>query len=178
MNESVKKNIKKRRSIFVSIVLCTIFYMTSYSQIMHHQMIASVVSSKVTINGLSVHQSVGQMSMIGNYVSSNFIVQQGFQQSRKFIQASPTPIRNLITTTVFPNPVRDYVNFQFSEPLQGNITIVLFDMSGRLILNQNSNKTVHTLITLESLSSLPEGQYIAQLKSSNYKFSTTLIKTK
>ena len=178
MNKLSRRNTKRRGIIFASIMLCIFFCKTTYSQIMHHQMIASIVSSKVTTNGLSVHQSIGQLSMNGNYVSSSLIVQQGFQQSRKFIKARPTPIRNLITTTVFPNPVRDYVNFQFSEPVQGNITIVLFDMSGRLILKQNRKETIDTLVTLESLSSLPEGQYIVQLKSSNYKFSTKLIKMK
>ena len=178
MNQSANWHNKRRLIIYTCFVLCNFFCIGTYSQILHHQMVSSIVSSKVTNNGLLVHQSIGQLSMNGNFVSSNLIVQQGFQQSRKFIQSRTVPVQNVITTTVFPNPVRDYVNFQFSKPVQGNIVITLFDMSGRLILKQNRIEASHVLVTLESLSGLPEGQYIAQLKSSNYKFSVKLIKTK
>lgn len=178
MNRSVKRCNKRRLIIFATIVLCNFFCVGTYSQIMHHHMVSSIGSSKVTSNGLSVHQSIGQLSVNGNYVSSDLIVQQGFQQSSKYMQSKNDPIHNVVTTTVFPNPVQDYVNFQFSKPVEGSISIALYDMSGRLVLKQNKMEDTHILVTLESLSGLPEGQYIAQLKSSNYKFSVKLIKTK
>jgi len=178
MNDFGKRKINRRLDIIASIVLCHFFFISIHSQVLHHQMIASIVSSKVINNGLSVHQSIGQLSMSGTYSSATVSVQQGFQQSRKFVKVESKPLHNAIITTVYPNPVRDYVNFQFSSPVKGKITIMLFDTFGRLILRQEKTAVSHTLVTIEALSGLPDGQYIVQLMSSGYKFSSKLIKRK
>lgn len=150
----------------------------AFSQGLHHQMVASQVTSATTGSGLIVSQSIGQLSMGGTYSKNGLIVQQGFQQSKRFVKVKVVPSANLITTTVFPNPVRDYVNFQFSSPLKGAISIALFDVTGRFIRQQVVAGDSHTMVTLEALGNLPEGQYIVQVKASGYKFSTSLIKTK
>lgn len=148
------------------------------SQSLHHQMISSMVSSKVLKNKSFVSQSIGQLSTTGSYYSPNLIVQQGFQQSSKFVRKEYNQINNLITTVVYPNPVKDYVNFQFSGPVKGKITLMLFDITGRLILTQETMEASHTIVTMNELNNLPEGNYIIKLLSPNYKFSANIIKTK
>jgi hypothetical protein len=148
------------------------------SQVLNRQMIASSVSSKVLKNKIIVSQSIGQLSAAGSYYSPTLIVQQGFQQSSKFVNKGYKQINDLITTVVYPNPVRDYVNFQFSGPVKGKITLMLFDITGRLILTQEKIEVSHTLVTMNELGNLPEGNYIIKLLSPNYKFSANIIKSK
>lgn len=150
----------------------------AFSQGLHHQMLASQVTSATTGSGLIVSQSIGQLSMGGTYSKNGLIVQQGFQQSKRVVKVKSVPSYNVVTTTVFPNPVRDYVNFQFSSPLKGDISIMIFDVAGRFLRQQVFAGVSHTLVTLEALGNLPEGQYSVQVKASGYKFNAKLIKTK
>lgn len=150
----------------------------AFSQGLHHQMLASQVTSAITGSGLAVSQSIGQLSMGGTYSKNGLIVQQGFQQSLKYVKTATKVSSNRIITTFFPNPVRDYVNFQFSSPLKGAISISIFDVAGRFIREQVVAGDSHTVVTLEALNNLPEGQFLVLITAAGYKFSTSLIKTK
>ena len=115
-------------------ILLLLITFSGYSQRLHHQMLSSQGTSTHTSSGISVRQTIGQQSPIGNYRNGNIIAGQGFLQSNKMKIKTPPVIS--ITTITYPNPFIDKVNFRFSSPISGPIKITLFDVMGRLVYNK------------------------------------------
>ena len=137
-------------------------------------MLSSQGTSNHTSGGVSVRQTIGQQSAIGNYRGSNIIVGQGFLQSNKMKTALPPVIT--ITTITYPNPFIDRVNFQFSTPITGPIKVALFDIMGRLVYYKEKMPFDSTL-TIDNLS-FAQGEYFVKLTAKNFTYSTTLLKSK
>ena len=138
-------------------------------------MLSSQGTSAQTSGGITVRQTIGQQSTIGNYRNSNFIVGQGFQQSDK-MRTTITPVISIKTIT-YPNPFIDKVNFQFSAPIAGPIKITLFDVMGRLVYSKEELSADNNTLTLENLS-FAQGEYFVKLSAKNYTYSTNLLKSK
>jgi minor extracellular serine protease Vpr len=62
---------------------------------------------------------------------------------------------------VFPNPATDVLNFNFLQATTGNVHIQLFDMSGKVVLQQNLNNS-GTLVSI-SVHELPSGMYLSAI---------------
>lgn len=137
-------------------------------------MLSSQGTTTRTSGGITVRQSVGQQSTIGNFRGSNLIVGQGFLQNNKMKIKSPPVIS--ITTITYPNPFIDKVNFQFSLPISGPIKISIFDIMGRLVYNKEKMSYENTL-TIDNLF-FAQGEYFVKLTAKNYNYSTTLLKSK
>ena len=137
-------------------------------------MLSSQGTSTHTSGGVTVRQTIGQQSATGNNRNSNFIVGQGFQQSDK-MRTTIAPVIS-ITTTTYPNPFIDSVNFQFSSPIAGPIKISLFDVMGRLVYNKEKI-SVNNIVTIDNLS-FAQGEYFVKLTAKNYTYSTNLLKSK
>ena len=137
-------------------------------------MLSSQGTSTRTSGGVTVRQTIGQQSAIGNYRGSNTIVGQGFLQSNNMKTALPPVIS--ITTITYPNPFIDRVNFQFSSPVTGPIKVALFDIMGRLVYYKEKMPYNNTLI-IDNLS-FAQGEYIVKLTAKNYTYSTILLKSK
>jgi hypothetical protein len=148
----------------------------SWGQKLHHQVIATQgINTKIT-NGLIISQSVGQVNAaVGNFKNPKLIVGQGYIQSFG-IAKSTSPIQEVVSMTVYPNPVIDIANFQFSSEIGTISTLHLFDSRGRLVFNQQGEPKQNILT--HDLSQLSEGVYFATIETSNYTFSTKIIKTK
>ena len=138
-------------------------------------MLSSQGTSTQTSGGITVRQTIGQQSTIGNYRNSNFIVGQGFQQSDK-MRTTIAPVISIKTIT-YPNPFIDKVNFQFSVPIAGPIKVTLFDVMGRLVYSKEKLSADNNTLTLENLS-FAQGEYFVKLTAKNYTYSTNLLKSK
>lgn len=155
-------------------ILFLLITFTGYSQRLHHQMLSSQGTTTHASGGVSVRQTIGQQSAIGNYRNSNIIVGQGFQQSNKMKTAVPPIIS--VTTTTYPNPFVDSINFQFSLPVSGPIKISLFDVMGRLVYYKEKT-AINNIVTIDNLS-FAQGEYFVKLTAKNYTYSTNLLKSK
>lgn len=155
-------------------ILLLLFTISSYSQRLHHQMLSSQGATARTSGGVVVRQTIGQQSVTGNYKNSNFIVGQGFQQSKKMKSIAPTGID--ISAIAFPNPFIDKINFQFSSFVDGPVKITIFDVLGRLVFSDVKFPNNNT-ITIDNLF-FAEGEYFAKLTAKNLTYSTNLLKTK
>ena len=158
----------------MKIILLLLITVSGYSQRLHHQMFSSQGTSTNTSSGVSVRQTIGQQSAIGNYRNSYLIVGQGFLQSNKMKILIPPDIS--VTTTNYPNPFIDIVNFQFSSPIAGPIKISLFDVMGRLVY-YNEKVSINNIVTIDNLS-FAQGEYFVKLTAKNYTYSTNLLKSK
>lgn len=135
-------------------------------------MLSSQGSSNTT-GGIKVSQTIGQQSVIGNFSTSDALVGQGFQQSNLF-KTIKAPVVTVSTTT-YPNPFIDQINFEFSSVVSGPIKFALYDIMGRLITTQEK-AAVGNKLTINELS-LAQGEYFVKLSAKNYNYSTNLLKT-
>lgn len=157
----------------MKIILFLFITLSGFSQSLHHQMLSSQGTS-TTAGGFKVSQTIGQLSVIGNYRGSDVIVGQGFQQSRN-MKTVKAPVIT-VTTTTYPNPFVDQINFEFSSVISGPIKFSLYDVMGRLVAYQEKTAT-DTILTINELS-LAEGEYFVKLSAKNYNYSTNLLKSK
>ena len=143
-----------------------------YGQVLHHQMISSQGITTKTNNGYTISQTIGQQSTTGNSDKGTIVV-QGFQQSLWGSYIALNEISK-ITVKTFPNPFDDWINFQFSTPIENEIAIYVFDISGRLDYNKKT-KIDTTTLTI-NLAHLPRSQYLVQLQANNSIYYSKIIK--
>lgn len=156
-------------------VLLFFIGLSVYSQRLHHQMLSSQGSSAILSSGTLVNQTIGQQSIIGNSKISNSIIGQGFQQSLA-AKSGLSSISNSILTTTYPNPFVDQINFQFSRPVSGVITVIFFDVLGRLVYKEQK-EVINNMIHLDNLQ-FPENEYLVKVLGNSFNYSTQIIKSK
>lgn len=157
-------------------LFCFLLAFQSWGQKLHHQTIASQGANVKIATDVAVSQSVGQVNgAIGNYRSAKVILGQGYIQSFGIAKSVAT-LANTISMIVYPNPIITAVNFKFSSDIGTSASFSLFDSRGRLVYTQQS-EPVQNILTYD-FSLLSEGVYFAKIETSNYTFSTKIIKSK
>lgn len=157
-------------------LFCFLLVSVSWGQKLHHQGIASQGINTKIANGMIVSQSVGQANAaVGNFKNPKIIIGQGYIQSFG-IAKNTSPIQEVVAMMVYPNPVIDTVNFQFSSDIGTIVTLYVFDSRGRLVYNQQGEPKQNTLT--HDLSLLSEGVYFAKIETSTHTFSTKIMMTK
>jgi hypothetical protein len=141
------------------------------AQQLHHEMISAQGGTVITQNGQQVRYTVGQQSVTGTS-SNGYVVQQGFQQSNwgKILEQNTISI----TTTVYPNPFVNEINFSFSTSPGEKISANVFDVLGRLVYSEEV-KNENNSITL-SLVHLSTAEYLVKLSSDKFVHSAKIIK--
>ena len=134
-------------------------------------MLSAQGGNATTQSGIVVKYTVGQQSVTGTK-TGNLIVQQGFQQSNwDKIIANNVVIVNTIT---YPNPYVDVINFQFSQAIGDNVSLLVFDVLGRQVYSNTlqifDNKTSVNLQVLQS------AEYLVQLSNNTFSYHTKIIK--
>jgi hypothetical protein len=141
------------------------------AQQLHHEMISAQGGSVITQNGQQVRYTVGQQSVTGTS-SNGYVVQQGFQQSNwgKILEQNTISI----TTTVYPNPFVNEINFSFSISPGEKISAFVFDVLGRLVYSEDF-KNENNSIKL-NLVHLSTAEYLVKLSSDKFVHSAKIIK--
>lgn len=153
--------------------LTFIFFLIPFISLaqLHHSMISGNSSSVEKYN-VFVFQTVGQLSSIGNFNSSQAVVVQGFQQPFiRNIKRQPTINQNIIT---YPNPFISNLNIEFLNLNVGELEVNVYDISGRFI-KSFFKKNFYNIIELD-LQSLPSAEYIINVKGNGINYSTKIIK--
>jgi preprotein translocase subunit YajC len=161
--------------IFYFSLICVFFLISNpiKAQQLHHQMISSQGATIKTTSGLVVKQTIGQQSVTGNS-QGEITVQQGYQQSHweTLLRKSK---KSDVLITIFPNPFREILNFQFSSTQDSPVRISIFDSHGRIVFDKSS-AAVDKIISLDDLPELPSAQYLVKLSNKNLNFHTIIIK--
>ena len=145
----------------------------SFGQQIHHQTNAAQ-GAIVSIPSVGlIKQTIGQQSVIGNYVGDNIFVGQGFLQGNFAKTAISATSIEVLT---YPNPFVSTLNFQFSTNITTPIDIKLYDVVGRVVYAAKTS-IENNLLSIENLA-LPNGSYIITLKAQNLNYTTSLIKSK
>ena len=156
--------------IFLSITLF-LSPLSTFSQNLHHQMLSSLGGNITTQTGLKVKYTIGQQSVSGTKIG-NVTVQQGFQQS----SWDNIIAKNVITvnTTTYPNPYVDIINFQFSQSIGENVSLLVYDVLGRHVYSNMLQIFENT--TSVNLQVLPSAEYLVQLSNNKFTYHTKIIK--
>jgi len=78
---------------------------------------------------------------------------------------------------IFPNPTSTTLNVRYNLPKEDELTIALFDMQGKLILQKKLGKQVsgEHQETLD-LTSIPQGTYVCRISGQQNMITKTVIK--
>ena len=129
----------------------------------------TVVTSKGTFN---VSQSIGQASVIGTHSQNGIYLRQGYQQPAHNISVSKDTSGNL-KARVFPNPFEAIVNITFSSLIKSNISVLVFDVNGKIVHNQNFSAAQNIQLNMSLISS---GTYFLKAISGEKTLNSKLIK--
>ena len=157
----------------IKYLLCTILlaYNTDAIAQLHHQMVSTQGGLNSTSSGIIVSQTVGQVSVTGNYSNNSSKVGQGFQQS-SLGQLLITGLNPEISTNIYPNPFKNHVTISYS--LKEMVTVTLFDMAGKLIY-KNKLSFLSGVTTID-VSFLKSGFYLIRLDSKLNTYYTKIVK--
>lgn len=170
----MKVKIHKKYLLLMLLMVVNIVFCQN-KVVLHHQMLSSQGTRVLTANNLFVSQSIGQLSISGNYSNDNLIVQQGFQQYGLFKTIIESPEKDGVTTSIYPNAFVDNVTVEFSSKLNGVCEVQLLDLSGK-VLFRDKKEVVNNRMIIGSLGDLPRGMYILQLRALDYNCVVKLIK--
>ena len=127
----------------------------------------------ITSNGTyKVSQSIGQASVIGTHYSNGYYLRQGYQQPLTTIKVSKETSYNL-EAKVYPNPFKDTVTIAFNSLMSNNISIMMFDLKGRLIHSQEYQPA--QVINLK-IGDISTGTYFLKVISGKNYLNSKLIK--
>ena len=138
----------------------------------------SISKSTVGISGISktiesndkiynVSQSIGQASVIDTYINNGYTLLQGYQLAKISHKINQVAIDNNLKAVVFPNPFHESIQISFEDRITNDISVVVFDMMGRIVHTQNFPPS--QLIKL-SLGDVPGGLYILKVTVESKQF--------
>ena len=154
----------------IATIFLTMASVSFYSQSIHHQMMSSQSNTSDTSSGLTIRQTIGQLSATGSF-SDNYIVQQGYHQSNWGTYLSNP--KNILVQT-YPNPFVDIVNFKFNNLNKKKISIQVFDINGEIVyakegLAENNLYSVN-------LKNLSIGMYLVKLNGEKLSHFSKIFK--
>ena len=70
--------------------------------------------------------------------------------------------------TIYPNPAREYVNIRYNIVNESNVTLEMYDMTGKQVGYQNQGNTYKGEYTTEfPVNTLESGMYLLIIKTGN-----------
>ena len=115
----------------------------------------------------------GQQSIIGSSYGENKII-QGFQQPYWNNLISNSEVLDSIEINHYPNPVITNLNFNFSNYEVGVTNVMVFDFSGRLLMERPLR--IESGTAKLNLSSIPSGSFLVYLRNNKINYYTKIIK--
>ena len=155
------------RTIFL--IANILFAFSFYSQNLDHFVIGTN-GGFAGNNQFSLSYTIGEIvTELGNDPVNNIDLTQGFQQAYISIVSTENHIAD-IDISVFPNPAVNYLNVNISD-LSKVKTYALFDMSGKLLLQQEVISNQFEI----SFSNFSSGNYLLIFKNDQQKLKTLKV---
>ena len=158
---------------FIFTTITILFFQITNSQELGREMISSQGNSVLLESGHYVTQTIGQQTITGNYDGQNKVI-QGFQQPHWNNLISNSEVLDSIEISHYPNPVITNLNFIFSNYNDGVTNVLVFDFSGRLVMERSLS--VESGSAQLNLSSIPSGSYLVYLRNNKLNYYTKIIK--
>jgi hypothetical protein len=123
-----------------------------------------------------IQQSIGQSGVVGLSTTALNSVQQGFLSRVKVFNINNTTATEFVENldlSVYPNPFKDFINIKFSKPTLFPVTIEVFDIRGRLVLEQQFQPSSQVSFSADRLE---DASYVVRVSSGSQAFLKKLIK--
>jgi hypothetical protein len=123
--------------------------------------------------GFTIHQSIGQSTVIGMFSNSSLSLSQGYLRG---IQVLSKEIVTSFEVIPFPNAFADLITFRFVKDHDEETLFRIYDMNGKKVFEE-------TLLPVDNevlldLDFLANGLYLAILRSGNRIVQKRIIKNK
>lgn len=122
--------------------------------------------------GYFIQQSIGQQSVIKTFDRPDYSLRQGFLQPINPLLINHRFDNNL-DAIVYPNPFEDAIKIKFFDPINRNILVRVFDISGRLVFKNEYPDDQDLDVIVNNLSS---GIYLLRVDSENKFYESKLMK--
>lgn len=168
------KNIRPiMRNLLILFLVVFATNMVTGQELVRSTLGASGASSELVDgeNTYIVQQSVGQSSVTGTYQNGSYGVRQGFIQPP--IVVGDVSADSTINAVVFPNPFESVITISFNEELKKPLSIIIFDMLGRVIHQEERPAERSVVLELDSLST---AQYVLLITSGDKQFKANILK--
>ncbi|GAB5398658.1 MAG: T9SS type A sorting domain-containing protein [Aureisphaera sp.] len=164
--------------MYLKYVIIVLFFLGTYatqSQQVVRTSISASGSSETVSNGEQeyiLQQSVGQQSAIGSFSSETITARQGFIQP-------PIRVRSIVEedtdldAVVYPNPFQSSIRIKFNEEVKGQLSIILYDMQGRLVYDKPFEAAQEIEVNLDFLS---KAAYVLLVTSEEKQLKANLLK--
>lgn len=119
-----------------------------------------------------ISQSIGQASVIGTHQSNGYILRQGYQQPLDGKVVNET-LDYELNAKVYPNPFSRNISITFSTLLEDDISITMYDITGKVIHTQKVLPANQIDVRLNNIEA---GTYFLKVISGKKYFNTKLIK--
>jgi hypothetical protein len=129
-----------------------------------------------TLRKTQIQQSIGQSGVVGLSTTALNSVQQGFLSRVKVFNINNTTATEFVENldlSVYPNPFKDFINIKFSKPTLFPVTIEVFDIRGRLVLEQQFQPSSQVSFSADRLE---DASYVVRVSSGSQAFLKKLIK--
>ena len=141
--------------------LCVLHSLSLYAQQVTPVVINAGGSSGSSSN-IFIDWTIGEMPVIATYSGTSLAVTNGFLQAGNGFL--PTSLRDLPSLTsseikIFPNPVSNEMQVQFQLNNAGKIQIILFDISGKKLIDRQLIHSGGSQVHLINLKRYPQGSY-------------------
>jgi len=165
-------NIKRYFKPTILFLACYFISVTSKSQVIRNETLSAMgTSSERLRSGVVVHQSIGQLSVIGNFSAVQVKGNQGFLRGISI--GSPIEEKPFFVVP-FPNSFSNKITFRFFPGLSEEASFSIYDMGGKIVY-KNPHKPLKNEVTL-NLDFLSNALYLVIIQSGNRIVQTRIIK--
>jgi len=139
-----------------------------------------LIEANNVLGGLTSSYTAEQMNSIVDAINNNYdngttnlglLTCPCVDKSSRFTQAKPTKATINTQIKVYPNPTKGDINLKFEMLNNDELTILLYDATGRVVANldKNISRTGNSVIVNYQNYNLAEGLYILRVKSPTYE---------
>lgn len=170
------------------LLFCTLLFIVFSTQFSQSQSTESeyLVRSTVGASGSSesivvdnksyvVQQSIGQTSVTGTFNNARYTIRQGFIQPNVLAKIIDPNMSIDLVATFYPNPFIENVTLAFTEKIEGDIKVAVFDLLGRLVFSKSYPANQNLNMRFNNLS---VAGHILKVTANNKQFIKTIIKSK
>jgi hypothetical protein len=126
------------------------------------------------IGGFTVQQSMGHMGPVRTSQQSSNTVISGFLIPQDVIKDSQlTAPQSTLEWSLYPIPFTTHINIDFSSPVYGDMQLMLFDPTGKLMMEKTLEAKQKQRISMEHLA---EGTYMISISVLEKSFSSQILK--
>jgi Secretion system C-terminal sorting domain len=121
---------------------------------------------------------VGTYNYLNGFMLTEKINQQSGQTSQRQLLTAQLPATDKAEISLAPNPFRSNIQLSLNSEMQGRVSVSVINISGKLVMRIEFDKTSKLFSRNVSLDELPVGIYVVRVQAGDKLYSQKAIKIK